>query len=165
MGCITSSNNEKNSPPIPKKTPKSEIEEVVTAPSTIDLKHSISHSNPTASTEEDSIHSISLDTHSWKDRRNSQKEKETYYKRKTKEARIELGKRITHRATVNVKCTKCGDIGPESSNQYCGFYLLVNEIDTKTKCRRCNIPFSYRHIGVVKTINEVINEIIQESLQ
>lgn len=158
MGCT----NNKSIDTLP-PAPKDGIEVLESIPPTYrDLRSSIS-STTRSVTDHSSDNSVSnADKATWMERRNSQREKDNYVKRKTREARIELEKRITYRNIVSIKCPKCGDIGPEQCNKYYGFYLLVNELRLDTKCRRCNVNFSYEHVGVVKTINNAINEIIQE---
>jgi len=178
MGCTTAKNQsiEDNFTP---PRPKEEIDTVINmAPAFKELRGSLSiSSTATASTtasasgdegvlgEHAHVHAHAHAHDTWKVRRNSQKEKDHYIKRKTKEARIELGKRITHRNSVSVKCPKCGDPGPESCNNYYGYYLLVREIKINVKCRRCGVNFSYEHIGVVKTVDETITEIMNEATE
>ena len=124
----------------------------------------------TVSTD-DVIETVQLHNHeygrkvSWSERRNSNKEKDVFMKDRIKLARIELGNRISYRGYVNSKCPRCCDLGPDRSNQYCGYYLIVFDVDTKTKCRRCNVPFSFEHYGVVKSIEEAVNMIIDEMSQ
>ncbi len=101
---------------------------------------------------------------SWGKRRNSEKEKYQFVKYKTEQAKIELQKRLSLRTVVRSKCPTCGDLGPETSNQYYTFYLIVPSIITKTKCRRCNVPFSFEYVGHVKSINDTINLILDEEL-
>jgi hypothetical protein len=99
---------------------------------------------------------------SWGERRNSNKEKDVFMKDRIKLARLELGNRISYRGIVKSKCPNCGDMGPDHSNQYCGYYLIVFDVITKTKCRRCNINFSFEHYGVVKSVEDAINMIVDE---
>lgn len=99
---------------------------------------------------------------SYTERRNSQKEKNIIIKDQTKLARIELGRRMSYRQVIHSKCTRCGDLGPEHSNQYYGYYLVVPDINTKNKCRRCNLYFSFEHFGVVKSVDDAITMIIEE---
>lgn len=144
MGC-TSSNIVSTDPP----EPKIAIESTIT-----DEKI---RNNTMTDTDEKSRQSIS-----WSERRNSQKEKDIIFSTKFSEARIELGKRLSYRNRIYAKCTRCGDLSTESSNNYYGYYLIVTEINTKAKCRRCNLHFSFEHFGVVKSVEEIIDMIIEE---
>lgn len=101
---------------------------------------------------------------SWGKRRNSEKEKSQFVKYKTDQAKVELQKRLSLRTAVHSKCPTCGDLGPETSNQYYAFYLVVPSIVTKTKCRRCNVPFSFEYVGLVKSTAEALNMILDEEL-
>lgn len=101
---------------------------------------------------------------SWHKRRNSEKEKYDFVKHKTEQAKSELQKRLSLRTVVHSKCPICGDLGPETSNQYYTFYLVVPNIETKTKCRRCNVHFSFEYVGLVKNLNDAVNLILDEEL-
>ena len=121
MGCTSSKTLDtvdSYTPP----DPKDGMEFVAMKPPTVkDLRGSISMGVTTTNSVTDgSIASASGDdnvvdgvpvnkTDTWRARRNSQKEKEHYLKRKMREARIELGRRVSQRAVVPVKCPKCGD--------------------------------------------------------
>jgi hypothetical protein len=117
---------------------------------------------PTITATETPENTLCENDTTWTERRNSNKEKDTIIKQRNKAARLELGRRINYRTAIYAKCMRCGDMGPDHSNQYCGYYLIVPEIHTKSKCRRCNIPFSFEHYGVVKSIEEAIEMIIDE---
>jgi len=79
-------------------------------------------------------------------------------------ARSELKKRISLRSAVHSKCPICGDLGPETSDQYYTFYLIVPNIITKTKYRRCNVYFSFEYMGAVKSIDQAIGLIMYEDI-
>ena len=101
---------------------------------------------------------------SWTERRNSEKEKTSFSKYKIDQARTELHKRFSLRTAVHSKCPTCGDLGPETSNQYYTFYLVVPSIITKTKCHRCNVYFSFEYVGMVKSLGDAINLVLDEEL-
>jgi hypothetical protein len=99
---------------------------------------------------------------SWSKRRNSEKQKAYFMNYKRDIAHEELKKRISLRSAVHSKCPICGDLGPETSYQYYTFYLIVPNIITKTKCRRCNVHFSFEYVGMVKSLNDAISLILDE---
>lgn len=103
-------------------------------------------------------------TFTWSERRNSEKEKVSFTKYKIDQAHGELQKRLSLRNTTHSKCPVCGDLGPETSNQYYTFYLVVPSIVCKTKCRRCNVYFSFEYIGMVKSLHEAVNLVLDEEL-
>jgi hypothetical protein len=100
----------------------------------------------------------------WRERRNSEKEKASFAKYKIDRARGELQKRLSLRTVTHSKCPTCGDLGPETSNQYYAFYLIVLSVICKTKCRRCNVHFSFEYVGMVKSLQEAVNLILDEEL-
>ena len=103
-------------------------------------------------------------TFTWSERRNSEKEKVSFTKYKIDQAHGELQKRLSLRNTTHSKCPVCGDLGPETSNQYYTFYLVVPSVVCKTKCRRCNVYFSFEYIGMVKSLHEAVNLVLDEEL-
>lgn len=98
----------------------------------------------------------------WIERRNSYREKESITKYFDRVAHIELEKRLIYRSIVFAKCPSCGEDGPDSCNKYCGYWLVVPEIQTKNKCRKCDIAFNYEHFGLVKNISDMIDMIAEE---
>jgi hypothetical protein len=100
----------------------------------------------------------------WSERRNSEKEKASFAKYKIDRARGELQKRLSLRTVTHSKCPVCGDLGPETSNQYYAFYLIVLSVICKTKCRRCNVYFSFEYVGMVKSLQEAVNLVLDEEL-
>ena len=103
-------------------------------------------------------------TLTWSERRNSEKEKASFAKYKIDRARGELQKRLSLRNVTHSKCPVCGDLGPETSNQYYAFYLIVLSIICKTKCRRCNVYFSFEYVGLVKSLTDAVNLVLDEEL-
>ncbi len=101
---------------------------------------------------------------SWTKRRNSEKQKTYFMNYKRDIAHGELQKRISLRSAVHSKCPTCGDLGPETSDQYYTFYLIVPSVITKTKCRRCNVYFSFEYMGAVKSIEQAIGLIMDEDI-
>lgn len=99
---------------------------------------------------------------SWRQRRNSNKEKLKFVNNKVDEAKAELRRRLSVKSSYNSKCPRCGDLGPEKSNQYYTFYLIVPSVTCKTKCRRCNIYFSFEYIGFVKSFDQAVCFILDE---
>lgn len=99
---------------------------------------------------------------SWRQRRNSDKEKLKFINNKVDEAKIELRRRLSTKSSYNSKCPRCGDLGPEQSNQYYTFYLIVPSVTCNTKCRRCNIHFSFEYVGAVKSFDQAVCFILDE---
>lgn len=112
----------------------------------------------------ESVPIIEPNNMSWSKRRNSEKEKMSFAKFKTDQAKAELQKRCSLRTVVHSKCPTCGDLGPETSNQYYTFYLVVPSIVCKTKCRRCNVHFSFEYVGMVKSHADAVNLVLDEEL-
>lgn len=104
--------------------------------------------------------SVSLPT--WTERRNSEKEKHNFSKQKIEMAQLELQRRYSVGLNTNSRCPVCGNIGPDSSNQYYTFYLIVPAIVSKSKCKQCDINYSFKYIGLVKTEAEALELILNE---
>jgi predicted Zn-ribbon and HTH transcriptional regulator len=80
------------------------------------------------------------------------------------DATVELESRLHTHIKISIKCPTCGDLGPDSSDKYYGYHLVVNDMQSKSKCRRCGVNFSYKHIGSVKTKGEILSLILEESI-
>jgi hypothetical protein len=113
--------------------------------------------NNEISTTTETIHRVS-----WAERRNSQREKDFIIQTHHRDAKIQLENAITYKSYINSKCPVCNAEGPDGSNRYYGFYLVVDAIITKATCKKCNIKFTFQHFGVVKTEEELFNAFLKE---
>jgi len=164
MGCVSSQPiSFSSNPPEPKITHA----EIITFKSAKVLDECLDSVTDNTTVESSDIRETEIilkPAITWGERRNSEKEKASFTKFKTDQAKAELQKRYSLRTVVHSKCPTCGDLGPETSNQYYTFYLVVPTIECKTKCRRCNVHFSFEYVGMVKSHADAVNLVLDEEL-